>query len=67
MKRNPTVEQRREIYDVLDLRLALVELKRHGYDLEIIAENAKRLHVTCMRTHNRFVIEEVGHNDWPVR
>ena len=67
MKRNAAVLQGREIYDVYDLKLALLDLNRHGFDLEVLEENAKRLHVTCKRTHNRFVIQEVGHNEWPIR
>jgi hypothetical protein len=57
----------REIYDVLDLRLALLYLREHGFDLEISAKDVTRLQVTCKRTKNRFVIEGVGHNDWPLR
>jgi hypothetical protein len=66
MKRNPTVQRQREIYDVYDLKLALLDLNRHRFDLEVSAEDAKRLHVICKRIHNRFVVEDVGHKDWPV-
>jgi hypothetical protein len=58
-------QMKREIYDVLDLRLALLELNKQGFDLEVSADNAKRLHVTCKRTQNRFLIEGLGHNEWP--
>lgn len=64
MKQNRRVRQR-EIYDVLALRLALLDLNKHGFDLDVTAESAKRLHITCKRTQNRFVVNEVGHNEWP--
>jgi hypothetical protein len=42
----------REIYDVLDLRLALLYLREHGFDLEI---SAKDVTLTCSpkSAHNR--------------
>ncbi len=68
MKQNRTVtRQGGAIYDALDLRLALLDLNKLGFDLEITTKDAKRLQVTCKKTQNRFVVEEVGHNDWPIR
>ncbi len=65
MKGKPTVPQRREIYDVYDLKLALVALNGQGFELEVSAKDAKRLHVTCKRAQNRFVVQEVGQDEWP--
>jgi hypothetical protein len=56
---------KRELWDVLDLKLVLMDLNKQGLDLEIRTEDAHRLHVTCKRTQIRFVIQEIGHNDWP--
>jgi hypothetical protein len=61
-----TVRQQGAIYDALGLRLALLGLNKIGFDIEVSAKNSKLLHVTCKKTHNRFVVEEVGHNDWPI-
>ena len=38
MKRKPSVARGREIWDVYDLKLALLDLKRLGFDLEVTAE-----------------------------
>lgn len=56
-----------EIYDVLDFRLALLQLNMQGFDLQASAsaDKANRIHVTCKKTQNRFVIECLGHNEWP--
>jgi hypothetical protein len=59
------VRQKGEIYNELDLRLALLDLNKHGFDLNVDVA-AKRLLVTCKKTHNRFVIECIGNNEWPV-
>ncbi|HZU30077.1 MAG TPA: hypothetical protein VFB79_03120 [Candidatus Angelobacter sp.] len=56
--------QNGEIYDMYDLRLTLLDLNKQGYALEI-ADGGNRLHVTCQKTHNRFVIKPLGHSDWP--
>lgn len=66
MKQNLKIPRQREIHDIYDLRMALLDLlNNHGCDLEMSVVNAKRLHVTCNRTHSRFLIESLGHNDWP--
>lgn len=62
MKQNRVTRQQGEIYDVLDLRLALLELNRLGFDLDVADDSAKRLLITCKKTQNRFVVEGVGHN-----
>lgn len=66
MKQNLTIPRQREIWDISNLKMALLDLlNKQGCDLEVSEVNAKRLHVTCNRTHNRFVIECLGHKDWP--
>ncbi len=65
-KKAELVWQNGEIYDALDLKLALLDLNKHGFDLDVSAVDAKRLLVTCKKTRNRFVIECLGHNEWPV-
>ena len=57
------VRQNGEIYDAADLRLALLDLNKHGFDLHVSALDAKRLLATCKKTHNRFAIECLGHNE----
>jgi hypothetical protein len=64
-KAEPT-RQNRGLYDVLDLKLALMELNKRGFDLEFSFVDARTEHMICKRTGNRFVIECLGHNEWPV-
>ena len=59
------VRQGGAIYDAGDLKLALLDLNEHGFDLHVKALDSHRLHLTCKKTHNRFVIEFLGHNKWP--
>ncbi len=59
------VRQNGEIYDAPDLRLALLDLNKHGFDIHVSAVDSRRLLVTCRKTRNRFAIECLGHNDWP--
>lgn len=60
------VRQNGKIYDALDLRLALLDLNKRGFDLHVSAVDANRLQVTCKKTRNRFAVECLGHNEWPV-
>lgn len=62
-----TIPQNGELYDVDDFRLAIWELNRLGYHLYSVHshENAHRLHLICEKTKNRFILECIGHNDWP--
>jgi len=60
MKRNRTARQQGEIYDVYDLRLALLNLNQLGYDFELSgSDNAGRVCVTCKKTRNRFALTAV--------
>ena len=56
------VRQNGEIYDALDLRLALLDLNKHGFDLHVSAVDANRLQVTCNKTRTRFAIERLPNN-----
>jgi hypothetical protein len=60
------VRQNGEIYDAIDLQLALLDLNKRGFALHVTAVDAHRLQVTCKKTHNRFAVECLGHNEWPV-
>lgn len=51
------IRQDGEIYDVLDLRLALLDLNKRGFDLNVSVVDANRLLVTCNKTRIRFSIE----------
>jgi len=51
------IRQNGEIYDVLDLRLALLDFNKRGFDLNVSVDDAKRLLVTCNKTRSRFSIE----------
>ena len=51
------IRQHGEIYDALDLRLALLDLNRRGFDLNVSVVDAGRLLVTCNKTRSRFSIE----------
>lgn len=57
------VRQNGEIYDASDLNLALLDLNKHGFDLQVSTVDANRLLLTCKKTHNRFSIECLGHNE----
>ena len=59
------VRQNREINDVLDLKLALLDLNKHGFDIQVSTVDSHRILVTCKRTRNRFAIECIGDNDKP--
>lgn len=61
------IPQNGELYDVDDFRLAVWELNQLGYDLDSIHAhlNVHRLHFTCNKTQNRFILECIGHNEWP--
>jgi len=61
------IPQNGELYDVDDFRLAVWELNKLGYDLESVHAhgNVHRLNLTCKKTKNRFILECIGHNDWP--
>jgi len=71
MKRKTAVKHRipqnGELYDIDDLRLAIWELNQLGYDLDSIHApgNLHRLHLTCNKTQNRFILECIGNNEWP--
>jgi hypothetical protein len=65
MRPSPNASPQRPILDAYDFRLALTELTKHGYDLEVSVQDTRRLHVTSKRTDTRWVIELLGHNDWP--
>jgi hypothetical protein len=62
---SPPLYQNGEIYDAPDLQIVLLGLKRQGYDIHVSSVDATRLRLTCNKTKNRFVVECVGHNDWP--
>lgn len=63
---NPTgVRQGGEIYDIFDLQLALMDLKKLGFDLHVSTIDARALQITCNKTQTRFSVECVGHNAWP--
>jgi hypothetical protein len=51
--KDESAPQNGEIYDVLDLRLALLDLNKRGFDLHVsaVADDANRLQVTCNKTH----------------
>jgi hypothetical protein len=68
MKQNSKVSARQQgrILDVGDLRLALLNLNKYGYDLYVSGRGAKRIQVTCKKTDTRFAVEEVR-DDSPVR
>jgi hypothetical protein len=57
--------QNGEIYDIYDFQLALLDLKKAGFDLHVSSVGARRLQVTCKKTQNRFIVDCVGNNDWP--
>ncbi|MDQ2835140.1 MAG: hypothetical protein M3Y50_15635 [Acidobacteriota bacterium] len=57
--------QNGELYDAPDMQLALLSLKQQGYDVHVSSTDARRLQVTCNKTKNRFLVECIGHNDWP--
>jgi hypothetical protein len=64
MKQNRTARQQGEIYDVYDLRLAVLDLNELGYDLELSGlDNAGRVCVTCKKTRNRFALSPAASND----
>ena len=70
MRRQSKVSVARQdgyIYDATDLHLTLLELNQQGYDLCVDTDksNRERLLVACKKTQNRFVIERIGHNEWP--
>jgi hypothetical protein len=62
MKRNYTARQQGEIYDVYDLRLAVLDLNKLGYDLELSggSDSAKRVYITCKKTRHSFALEAVA-------
>jgi hypothetical protein len=63
MKQDRTARPKKEIDDVYDLRLAVLDLNLLGYDFELSDSddsNAKRAYVTCKKTRNRFALEAVG-------
>lgn len=64
---NQQIPQNGELYDVDDFRLALHELNKLGYELTSTHThgNVHRLNVTCNKTKNRFVMECIGHKEWP--
>jgi hypothetical protein len=63
MKRNRTARQHGEIYDVYDLRLALLDLSQLGYDIELSgSDNAGRVYVTCKKTRSRFALAVVDND-----
>ena len=63
-KRNQIARQQGEIYDVYDLRLALLDLNQLGYSLELSgADNAGRVYVTCKKTRNRFALAPAVFSD----
>ena len=57
------IRQNCEIYDAADLKLALLDLNKHGFDLHVSSLDAKRLLVTCKKTRNCFAIECLGHKE----
>jgi hypothetical protein len=58
--------QRGEIYDIYDLQLTLLDLKTLGFDVYVSVTDPHRLRLTCNKTNNRFLVECLGHNEWPV-
>jgi len=64
-KRNHTARQEGYIYNIEDLQLTLLDLNDQGYDLHVSTDDSMRLQVTCKKTNNRFLIEQVRDNDWP--
>ena len=56
------IRQNGEIYDALDLRLALLDLNKHGFDLNVSVVDSHRLLVTCNKTRSRFSIECLPNN-----
>ena len=57
--------QNGEIYDAPDMQIALLNLKKQGYDVHVSSVDATRLQLICNKTKNRFIIQCIGHNDWP--
>ncbi len=62
---NQSVRQNGEVYDIYDMQLALLDLNDHGFSFEVAVMDSKQIHLTCKKTHNRFVIDCLGHNGWP--
>jgi len=57
----------RAIHDVRDLRLAILNLNVSGFAFEtkLCLSDAHKLYLSDTKTGHRFIIEDIGHNDWP--
>lgn len=49
--------QQREMYDVFDCRIALLSLKKWGFDASVSTIEENRFEATDEKTSNRFMIE----------
>lgn len=66
MKQDRAARPKKEIDDVYDLRLAVLDLNLLGYDFTLSnlndSNSVKRVYVTCRKTGNRFALEEAGYD-----
>lgn len=53
------VRQNGEIYDVLDLQLALLDLNEHGFDLDVSFVDGNGLLLTCKKLAPDFRLKRI--------
>lgn len=61
------VRQDEDIYDATDLKMALEDLSKLGFDIQVetVLKNVHKLRVLCRKGNQRFMVTDIGSNDWP--